>query len=88
MRLYDEKRSVINIGDEIEFTNMENGNILSVEVIDLHQYKNFEELYSNFPKEKLGYKEEEIANVEDMSKYYSKEDILKYGVLGIEIKLK
>ena len=88
MRLYAEKRSIINIGDEIEFTNMEDGETLNVEVVGLHQYKNFEELYRNFPKEQLGYSKEEFANAEDMSKYYSKEDILKYGVLGIEIKLK
>lgn len=88
IRLYDEKRKNINIGDEIEFTNRTNGKTLNVEVIGLYRYNNFEELYNNFSKEQLGYSKEENANPDDMSKYYSKEDILKYGVVGIEIKLK
>lgn len=88
MRLYDEKRQEVNIGDEIEFLNMETNEVLNVKVIKIHRYSNFEELYSYFSKEQLGYRKEEIAKPEDMSKYYSKEDILKYGVLGIEIKLK
>lgn len=80
MRLYDEKRGLINIGDIIEFTNMDTGNTFKVEVINL-------DLYNSFDKERLGYKKEELANYEDMEKYYSKEEIDKYGVVGIEIKV-
>ena len=35
LRLYDEKRRKIRIGDEIVFTNTENGETLAVRVIDL-----------------------------------------------------
>ena len=34
----------------------------------------------------IGYKEEEIADPNDMLMYYKKEDVEKYGVLGIGLK--
>ena len=54
-------------------------------VTNLFKYKNFEELYNNHNKISIGYKEDEIANPDDMLMYYSKEDIEKYGVLGIKL---
>ena len=41
---------------------------------------------NNHNKISIGYTENEIANPDDMLMYYSKEDIEKYGVLGIELK--
>ena len=88
MRLNDEKRSKIEIGDEIEFTNTETNEVLICEVIKIYKYINFEELYQNHNKISIGYREDEIANPNDMLMYYSKDNIDKYGVLGIEITLK
>lgn len=85
MRLFDEKRQRINIGDSIEFTDRTNGDSMSVRVIALHRFATFDDLYAHFDKEKLGYDETEIARPGDMSKYYSREEIARYGVLGIEI---
>lgn len=87
MRLYDEKRQKINIGDIIEFNNDNTNLILKAEVIKLHLFKSFDELYNHFNKITIGYKKDEVANPNDMSKYYQNEDIEKYGVVGIEIKL-
>ncbi len=87
MRLNDEKRAEIAVGDEIEFENIDTHQKLNCTVIKLTRYKDFFELYSNFNKIKIGYKENEAANAEDMYAYYSKEQIEKYGVLAIEIKL-
>lgn len=86
MRLFDEKRKQIKVGDTIEFTNIVSLEKLKVKVIALHKFKNFEELYSHFNKTQLGYKETENANPNDMNQYYTNDDIHKYGVLGIEIK--
>lgn len=86
MRLFDEKRHQIKVGDTIEFTNMLSSEKLKVKVIALHKFKNFEELYSHFNKTQLGYKQTENANPNDMNQYYTNDDIHKYGVLGIEIK--
>ena len=86
MRLYDEKRRLINKGDIIEFNNDNTDVIINTEVVDLHIYSSFFELYNAFDKISLGYREEENANPSDMEQYYSKEKIKKYGVVGIEIK--
>ena len=56
-------------------------------VIKLHVFKSFYELYPHFNKVRLGYNEEEISDPKDMEMYYSKDDIKKYGVVGIEIKV-
>lgn len=87
MRLNDEKRKQIKIGDILIFTNIVTKETLSCEVINLYSYSSFEELYKNFNKEQLGYLKEDIADSKDMEIYYSKERIIQYGVLGIEIKL-
>ena len=87
MRLYDEKRRLIKIGDIIEFTNRSTEEKISVEVIRLHIFNNFSELYKHFDKVLLGYNKNEEANPNDMIKYYSKEEQEKYGAVGIEIKL-
>lgn len=86
MRLYDEKRRTIKTNDTIEFINRETSEVINTQVTNLYLFKNFNELYKNFDKSKLGYEINEIANPEDMNKYYSKEEQQKYGVVGIEIK--
>ena len=87
MRLYDEKRKEIKEGDIIEFTHKDTLEKIKVKVINLHVFKDFEELYSNFNKQQLGYFPDEVADPSDMNMYYSPEKIEKYGVVGIEIKL-
>ena len=87
MRLCDEKRSKIKVGDEIEFENTDTHQKIKCEVIKLTRYKDFFELYSNFDKTAIGFDENETANAENMYTYYSSEQIEKYGVLAIAIKL-
>lgn len=87
LRLNDEKRSLIKVGDKIEFTNRITEEKIVVEVINLHKYDSFFELYKHFDKVSMGYDEDEEADPKDMEQYYSKEEQDKYGVLGIEIKL-
>ena len=88
MRLYDEKRQRINVGDTIIFLKREdNSQKIVARVKDLHKFSNFAELYKCFDKISLGYDKDETANPEDMEFYYSKDDICKYGVIGIEIEV-
>ena len=87
LRLNDEKRSLINEDDIIEFENRTTGEKIEVKVLRLHKYNSFEELYKRFDKVSLGYKQDEVANPSDMEEYYSKEEQEQYGVLGIEITL-
>lgn len=86
LRLNDEKRKQLIVGDYIEFTNKVTNEKLLVEVIDLFKYNSFEELYKHFNKIEIGYSINEEANPKDMENYYSKEEQEKYGVLGIKIK--
>ena len=87
MRLNDDKRQAINIGDIIAFTNTESYEIIRVIVLNKHRFNNFTELYNAVDKARLGYSEYEMADPKDMEKYYSEEEIAKHGVLGIEIQL-
>lgn len=88
LRLNDEKRSLVKVGDTIEFTNRSNEETMLVDVIDIKKYNSFEELYKHFNKIEMGYNEEDIVDPKDMEKYYTKEEQDKYGVLGIVIKIK
>lgn len=86
LRLNDEKRKKIKVGDTIIFTNRSTNEILKKEVSKLHYYHDFKELYQNLNPEEMGYSKGEKANHNDMEQYYSKEDIQKYGAVGIELK--
>ncbi len=89
LRLYDEKRKNVKIGDKIVFTNTGSGQTIEVQVIKLHLFNNFKELYNSLPLKKCGYTEQDVegASYLDMQKYYSMEQQLSYGVVGIEIAL-
>ncbi len=86
MRLYDEKRQKIKVGDIIEFINLTTEEKIYTKVKALHLYDSFTELYKHFDKESLGYREDEVANPSDMEKYYSIQEQEKYGVVGIELE--
>lgn len=91
LRLYDEKRQRVEVNDEIEFSCLDgNETPFVVRVIALHLFKNFGELYATLPLLECGYTKETIdtASPEDMNQYYSLEEQARYGVVGIEIKLK
>lgn len=87
LRLWDEKRSLIKTDDEIVFSCGEN--TLTVKVLFLHKFENFEALYKSLDLLKCGYLPEELktASADDMDAYYPPEKQQKYGVIGIEIKL-
>ena len=90
LRLNDEKRKQISVGDTIRFINTEDSNdTLRVKVVDLFLFSSFAELYDILPLLKCGYSEDNIntASPEDMEMYYSREKQNKYGVVGIEISL-
>ena len=90
LRLNDEKRRRINIGDTLIFTDTETRAELAAEVTALHPFAGFAELYSSLSPEKFGYSAEAAGSAKpsDMDSYYSPEQQRKYGVLGIGIRLK
>ena len=87
VRLNDEKRQLIKIGDTIEFESRITGEVISTTVINLYTFDNFEELFNQFGKMTLGFEIDEEIDPAMMDEFYSKEDQDKYEALGIEIKL-
>ena len=87
LRLHDEKRRRIRVGDTIVFTETETGERMRVIVTDLHVFPTFSELYRALPLQKCGYTETELetASPDDMLAYYSLEQQRQYGVVGIGI---
>lgn len=87
LRLYDEKRKKIQIGDTLIFTHRENDSqTLTVEVTALHRFESFKKLYETLPLTKCGYSERTLldANFRDMQQYYDPKEEALYGVVGIE----
>ena len=89
LRLFDEKRKKIQIGDTISFTNTASKEILEVRVLELLVFDSFETLYSRLPLLDCGYTKEDVdtASPDDMNAYYPKEMQQKYGVVGIRVAL-
>lgn len=88
LRLFDEKRRALSVGDEIIFTSNATGETLAKKVVALHKFASFEELYDALPLLKCGYTQADVGTAapEDMESYYSKEEQAKYGVVGIELE--
>ncbi len=88
LRLFDEKRQAIRVGDHIVFSHSDDP-ALTVEsqVVALHRFDSFEELYKTLPLEQCGYEELAAASYKDMELYYAPEEQLKFGVVGIGIRL-
>ena len=87
LRLNDEKRQRINVEDTVVFNCTSTKDIIMSQVKLLHKFSDFEELYKVLPLENCGYNKAELdtAHYTDMEQYYTKEQIEKYGALGIEL---
>ncbi len=90
LRLNDKKRSSLKIGDIINFSCVCDESLkISTEVVALHKYSSFEELFKTPLLEKSGFAGYSVKSaVECMRSYYTLEDEKRYGVLGIELRLK
>ncbi len=88
LRLNDEKRQQVQVGDFIEFTMLgDTAQKLTVRVTALYHFNSFAELYVALPKEKLGYAPNEMPDPDHMDAYYPRDKQEKHGVLGIELRL-
>lgn len=88
LRLFDEKRKKINIGDTIIFQEEpELENEIKVKVIGLLRYNSFKELFEDFDIEIMADKsmtKKELLNV--LEEFYTTEKQKQYGVIGIRIE--
>ncbi|CAM4002690.1 ASCH domain-containing protein [Lederbergia lenta] len=89
VRLNDEKRRKIGLGDIIQFTILPKKNeILNVEVIELRKYPTFEEMYKDIPYDCFDTHNDSINEmVEQTYEIYSPEQEKDWGTLAITIKL-
>ena len=89
IRLFDEKRRQIKIGDKIKFLKEpELNESFNAKVIGLLRYNSFEDMFKDFDISILSDKsmtKEELISV--LEQFYTKEKQEKYGVLGIRIEL-
>ncbi len=85
IRLYDEKRQKLKLGDIIKFHLLDNENeYIEVKIIGLLRYKDIETLINNHDMSLLT--KESMPKIELINIFnniYSKEEQTKYGVLGI-----
>ena len=86
LRLFDEKRQQIKVGDDIEFSNNSDADDkFTAKVIKLHRAENFSELCKNIDCRNAGFDtEKELIKV--LGEFYSAERQTQSGVVGIEIK--
>ncbi|MBO4429687.1 MAG: DUF402 domain-containing protein [Clostridia bacterium] len=86
LRLYDEKRRALNVGDVIEFSC--EGETFSVKVVDLCRADSFKTLFETFSTAGMGFDDGETLDdcVLSMRKYYGEDEEKQCGVLGIRIK--
>ncbi len=88
LRLNDEKRAKIQLGDEISFAKND-GEKLTAKVVGLLQYDNFANLFRDFPIEILSDKsmtKNELRKT--VEEFYLPEKQREFGVLGIRLELK
>lgn len=89
IRLNDEKRRNIKVGDNIIFKNNDNPlEGVIVKVVDLKRFDNFLEMAQILSLESIGCENMNAGQVDRLyHKFYSKEDEKTYGVLAIKIQL-
>ena len=89
IRLNDEKRKLIKVGDTIKFLKEPDLNeSFKAKVVELLHYNNFDELFDDYDISILADKsmtKEELKKI--LEKFYTKEKQAKYGVICIRIEV-
>ncbi len=88
IRLNDEKRQLIDVGDVIIFKKepelIEQFNVL---VKDMIYFDTFAEMADTLPLKKIGFdKETKSETIDIYHQFYTKDDEKKYGVVAIKVQ--
>jgi len=87
LRLNDEKRRQLNIGDTITFSKQpEQNETIVTEIVGLLHYPTFAALAEDFPSQRMG-SDTKTSLVEGMRKYYSDAQQAESGVVGIKLRV-
>lgn len=86
VRLNDEKRQRIRVGDQIIFSMIRNPKqIVRTEVLNLYHFDKFKDLFEALPISNFGaINKGGLLSIYD---YYTEDQEEKFGVLGIKIKI-
>lgn len=89
VRLYDEKRRKLNIGDMIKFTKLPDSHeTLEVEVVELRQYPTFTEMYESIPASDFDAVGDTVSEMVNQTyKIYTPEKEKEWGTVAITIRL-
>lgn len=89
LRLFDEKRKLIEVGDIIKFSSLDNiDDFFEVKVISLSIYQTFDDLFKNFSILELADKDDSFENLNSaLLEFYPKEKQSIYGVLAIKFDI-
>ena len=88
MRLNDEKRKQVKVGDLIEFTCADSTETVTVAVQNKRVFADFSRLAEAYPPKVLGFSHSPACEIaEFMTSVYGKEAIEKNNALAIEIRL-
>ena len=86
LRLWDEKRQLIQVGDEITFSDLSNPDDTFVaRVLALHRANSFDKLCDTVSPAQAGFATKEEL-IDCLREFYTPQDQTQYGVVGIEIK--
>ncbi len=86
VRLYDEKRKKISLGDIITFwLQPDLKKNIKVEVVGLLNYPTFTDLVNDFPAKNFGHPNKKNL-LKTIYTFYTKKQEKEYTVLGIKIK--
>lgn len=85
LRLNDEKRRRINVGDIIIFTHIDTGEELKTKVVNLYRYDTFKDMFDSLDNSRFGLSKNDTFEI--MYNFYTKEEEKEYGGLAIEIEL-
>ena len=89
IRLFDEKRQTLKIGDKLLFTLVDDETqYIQTTVVGLYPFKSFKDLFLSPLAAATGFDEfDPDGNAQKMYAYYPPEEEARYGVLAIEIRL-
>lgn len=89
IRLNDEKRKDIDVGDTIIFSRETDlKEKITTIVQDLVYFASFEEMAQTLPIKKIGFDNLDTESIVDIyHTFYSQENEKKYGVVGIKVKI-
>ncbi|MEM3364491.1 MAG: ASCH domain-containing protein [Candidatus Micrarchaeia archaeon] len=84
VRLFDEKRKKLALGDTIVFRSLDGNGVVRVRVRGLLRFDSFRDLFVFVPKEYLHHANLTVEEqVQRMRRYYSEEEEKKFGILAI-----